>query len=87
MIALEKVRKNRLFGPAHRAGGHDEPGLSAFNGGRWGGLGKSPLAMAGPQGGCKDGGNQAFTHPPIVAMPAFCLADKRGRHGLDGKPG
>jgi hypothetical protein len=31
----------RLFGPAHRAGGHDEPGLLAFNGCRFGGLGKN----------------------------------------------
>ncbi|WP_426147430.1 hypothetical protein [Polaromonas sp. DSR2-3-2] len=87
MIALEKYEKNRLLGPAHRAGRHDEPSLSAFNGGRLGDLGKSPRAVAGPHGGCKGDWNQAFTHFRIVTMPAFGLADRRRRQGLDGTPG
>ena len=31
--------------------------------------------------------HQAFTHSHIVTMPAFCLADKLGRQGLEGETG
>jgi hypothetical protein len=75
MIALEKYENIRLLGPAHRAGGHDEPGLSAFNGGRLGDLDKSRSAMACPQGGWNGDCNKAFAHSRIVTKPAFCLAD------------
>jgi len=61
-LPLQKVQKDGFLARLIEPAGHDEPGLLAFNGGRFGDLGKNRRAMSRAQGGGAVGESGVFAH-------------------------